>query len=52
VAGVPVDRDAFVSETTLDYAVSSMVTVGASYSSQFGKKSSDTAFKGHVDVSF
>ena len=52
VAGVPIDRDALASEVTLDYAVSSMVTVGASYSSQIGRRASDNAFKGHVDVSF
>ena len=52
VAGVPIDRDAFVSETSLDYAVSQRVTVGVSYSGQYGRRASDTAFKGHVDVSF
>jgi outer membrane autotransporter protein len=52
VAGVPIDRDAYVTETALDYAISSMVTVGLSYSGQFGSKASDNAFKGHVDVSF
>ena len=34
VAGVPVDRNAFVSETNLDYAVTSAMTAGLSYSSQ------------------
>ena len=52
IAGVPVDRDAFVSETALDYAVTSTVTVGLSYSGQIGRNASDNAFKGHVDVSF
>ena len=52
VAGVPVDRNAFGSETNLDYAVSSAVTVGLSYAGQFGNRSSDNAFKGHVDVNF
>ena len=52
VAGVPVDRNAFVSETNLDYAVSAAVTVGLSYAGQFGNRSSDNAFKGHVDVNF
>ena len=52
VAGVPIDRDAFVSETSLDYAVSQRVTVGLSYSGQYGRHASDSAFKGHVDVSF
>ena len=52
VAGVPIDRDALASEATLDYAVSPMITVGASYSSQVGRRASDNAFKGHVDVGF
>jgi hypothetical protein len=29
-----------------------MITVGASYSSQIGRRASDNAFKGHVDISF
>jgi fibronectin-binding autotransporter adhesin len=52
VAGVPIDRDALASETSLDYAVSSMVTVGLSYSSQIGRKASDNAFKGKAEISF
>ncbi|SEF15075.1 outer membrane autotransporter barrel domain-containing protein [Rhizobiales bacterium GAS191] len=52
IAGVPIDRDAFVSETSLDYAVSQRVTVGLSYAGQYGRHASDSAFKGHVDVSF
>ncbi|MFI4995774.1 MAG: autotransporter domain-containing protein [Hyphomicrobiales bacterium] len=52
VAGVPIDRDAFVSETSLDYAVSNRITVGVSYSGQYGRRATDQAFKGHVDVSF
>ena len=52
VAGVPIDRDAFVSETSLDYAVSQRVTVGVSYSGQYGRRATDSAFKGHLDVSF
>ncbi len=52
VASVPIDPDALASEATLNYAVSSMVTVGAPYSSQTGRRASDNAFKGHVDVSF
>ena len=52
VAGVPIDRDAFVSETSLDYAVSQRVTVGVAYSGQYGRRATDSAFKGHVDVSF
>jgi outer membrane autotransporter protein len=52
IAGVPIDRDALVSETTLDYAVSQRVTVGLAYSGQYGRRAYDTAFKGHVDISF
>ena len=52
IAGVPVDRDAFVSETTLDYAVSQRVTVGLSYSGQYGRRATESALKGHLDVSF
>jgi outer membrane autotransporter protein len=52
VAGVPVDRDALVSEASLNYAVSNSVTVGLSYSGQYGRRASDNAFKGHIDVNF
>jgi uncharacterized protein with beta-barrel porin domain len=52
VAGVPIDRDAFVSETSLDYAVSNSVTVGASYWGQYGRHATDSAFEGHLDISF
>jgi fibronectin-binding autotransporter adhesin len=52
IGGVPVDRDALVAEAGLDYAVSSMVTVGVSYSGQFGQRAIDNAFKGLLDVSF
>ncbi len=52
IAGVPIDRDAFVSETALDYAVTNAVTVGVSYSGQYGRRATGSAFKGHVDVSF
>jgi outer membrane autotransporter protein len=52
VAGVPIDRDAFVSETTLSYAVTNAVTLGVSYSGQYGRRASDSAFKGNLEVSF
>ena len=52
IAGVPIDRDAFVAEAGLDYAVSSMVTVGVSYSGQYGQRAIDNAVKGHLEVSF
>ena len=49
---MPIDRDAFVAEAGLDYSVSSMVTVGVSYSGQYGQRATDSALKGHFDVSF
>ena len=52
VAGVPIDRDAFVSETSLSYAVTNAVTLGVSYSGQYGRRASDSAFKGNLEVSF
>ncbi|SED11360.1 outer membrane autotransporter barrel domain-containing protein [Rhizobiales bacterium GAS191] len=52
VAGVPIDRNALVTETNLDYAVSSAVTVGLSYAGQLGSKASDSTFKGNLDVKF
>jgi fibronectin-binding autotransporter adhesin len=52
VAGVPIDRDAFVAEVGIDYAVTSSVRVGISSSTQIGSRASDYAFKGHIEVSF
>ena len=52
IAGVPIDRDAFVAEAGVDYAVTSSVRVGVSASSQTGERASDYAFKGHIEVSF
>ena len=52
VAGVPIDRDAFVSEASLSYAVTSAVTLGVSYSGQYGKRASDNAIKGNLAVNF
>ena len=52
VSGVPIDRDAFVSETSLSYAVTNAVSLGVSYSGQYGKRASDSAFKGSLEVSF
>jgi uncharacterized protein with beta-barrel porin domain len=52
IAGVRVDRDAIVAEAELDYAVSSVITLGVSYSGQYGRRATDNAFKGHLDVSF
>ncbi|MFI5014684.1 MAG: autotransporter domain-containing protein [Hyphomicrobiales bacterium] len=52
VTGAPIDRDALVAEAGLDYAVSTMVTVGVAYSGQYGQRATDSAFKGHADVRF
>jgi fibronectin-binding autotransporter adhesin len=51
-SGVPIDRDTFVAEAGVNYAVSSMFTVGLSYSGQFGQRATDNAFKGHLGLSF
>ena len=51
-SGVPIDRDAFVAEAGVNYAVSSMFTVGLSYAGQFGQRATDNAFKGHLGLSF
>jgi outer membrane autotransporter protein len=52
VAGIPIDRDAFVAEAGANYAVTSALTVGLSYSGQFGQRAYDNAFKGHLNLSF
>ena len=52
VAGIPIDRDAFVAEAGVNYAVTSALTVGLSYSGQFGQRAYDNAFKGHLNLSF
>jgi len=52
VAGVPIDRDAVLAEAGVDYAVTSAVTLGLSYSGQFGQRAADNAFKGNLDISF
>jgi fibronectin-binding autotransporter adhesin len=49
---VPIDRDTFLAEGGLDYALSSFVRLGASYSGQFGQRATANAFKGNLDVSF
>jgi fibronectin-binding autotransporter adhesin len=51
-SGVPIDRDAFVAEAGVNYAVTSSFTVGLSYAGQFGQRATDNAFKGHLDLSF
>ena len=52
VSGVPIDRDAFVAEAGIDYALTSMLSVGVSYSGQFGQRAMDNAFKGNVNLRF
>jgi uncharacterized protein with beta-barrel porin domain len=36
----------------LSYAVTNAVTVGVSYSGQYARRASDSAFKGNLEVSF
>jgi fibronectin-binding autotransporter adhesin len=52
IAGAPIDRDAFVAEAGIDYAVTSALSVGVSYSGQFGQRAVDNAFKGNVNLRF
>ena len=52
VSGVPIDRDAFVAEAGIDYTLTSMLSVGVSYSGQFGQRATDNAFKGNVNLRF
>ena len=52
IAGVPIDRDAFVAEVGVTYVVSSMLTVGLSYSGQLGQRAYDNAFKGRLNINF
>ncbi|MBV8183334.1 MAG: autotransporter domain-containing protein [Hyphomicrobiales bacterium] len=48
-SGAPIDRDAFVAEAGVHYAVNPSLTVGVSYSGQFGQRATDNAFKGRLD---
>ena len=52
VSGVPIDRDALLAEAGLDYAVTSAIKIGVSYSGQYGRSAFDNAFKAQLDVSF
>ncbi|MBV9977973.1 MAG: autotransporter domain-containing protein, partial [Hyphomicrobiales bacterium] len=52
ISGVPIDRDAFVAEAGLDYALTSMLSVGVSYSGQYGQRAIDNAVKGHLEWQF
>ena len=51
-SGVPIDRDAFVAEAGIDYSLTSMLSVGVSYSGQFGQRAMDNAVKGNVNLRF
>jgi autotransporter-associated beta strand protein/YVTN family beta-propeller protein len=52
IAGVPIDRDALVTEVGFDYAATSALTLGVAYSGQYGEHASDSAVKGHIDFRF
>ncbi|MBV8427260.1 MAG: autotransporter domain-containing protein, partial [Hyphomicrobiales bacterium] len=52
VAGAPIDRDAFVAEAGIDYALTSMFSVGVSYSGQYGARAMDNAVRGNVNLRF
>ena len=51
-SGVPIDRDAFVAEAGIDYSLTSMLSVGVSYSGQYGQRAMDNAVKGNVNLRF
>ncbi|MBV9738969.1 MAG: autotransporter domain-containing protein, partial [Hyphomicrobiales bacterium] len=50
VSGVPIDRDAFVAEAGIEYSLTSALSVGVSYSGQYGQRATDNAFKGNVNL--
>jgi uncharacterized protein with beta-barrel porin domain len=52
VAGVPIDRDAVVTEAGLDYAATPATTLGVAYSGQYGERATDNAIKGHIELRF
>ena len=52
VSGVPIDRDAFVAEAGIDYALTSKLSVGVSYYGQYGQRATDNAFKGNMNLRF
>jgi outer membrane autotransporter protein len=52
VTGAPIDRNAVVVEAGVNYAVANAVTLGISYSGQFGQRATDNAFQAHLNVSF
>jgi fibronectin-binding autotransporter adhesin len=52
ISGVPIDRDTFVAEAGVEYAISPAMKVGLSYSGQFGQRATENAFKGNFDWRF
>jgi len=52
VAGVPIDRDALVSDISLDYSLTSAATLGLSYALQIGHRATDNALKAKAEISF
>jgi len=52
VSGVPIDRDALVAEAGIEYSLTSMLSVGVSYSGQYGQRATDNAFKANLNLRF
>ncbi|MFI5015686.1 MAG: autotransporter domain-containing protein, partial [Hyphomicrobiales bacterium] len=52
IAGAPIDRNAFLAETGLDYALSPNLTIGASYFGQYGTRAKDSAVKAKLEARF
>ncbi len=52
IAGVPIDRDALLTEIGLDYAATSAMTLGIAYSGQYGGRATDNAIKGQLEFRF
>jgi len=41
-----------VAEAGIEYSLTSMLSVGVSYSGQYGQRAMDNAFKGNVNLRF
>ena len=52
VAGVPLDRDAIVTEVELDHAVTPTATPGLAFSRQYGSGATDSAIEGRSTQTF
>ena len=52
VAGGRIDRDAFIAEAGVKYAVNSRVSASLSYAGQVGQRGTANAFKTRIDVNF